>query len=114
MLFMTEPVKLSSIECTYWGQRKLSRQLAEHMYESFEVRPVEDDFEEGTYGYSPFYEAEYNWEESAYRWFDEMNYELSPDVMVSYVCDRSGKSTGDMILSELNKHIPIINKLVKI
>ena len=113
MLFMTEPVKLSSIDCSDWERIVLAKRLSEYMYESFELRPIEDDFEE-SYGYNPFYEAEYNWEESAYRWFDEMNYELSPDVLVSYGCDGSGKSTGDMILSELNKHIPIINKLVKI
>ena len=111
MLFMTEPVKLSSLDetdiinCSYC----LKSQLSNYMYESLVSKPTEAEDD-----YCSLEHYIYRWEEQAYEWFKSEGYELSPDVMVSYMCDYSGETYGRQILSELNKHIPIINKLVKV
>ena len=114
MLFMTEPVKLSSLDETSIINLHycLEMQLAEYMYDSLVSKPREDDHRPRGYNISYGFELD-EWQTSAREWFRGNGYELSPDVMVSYMCDCNGEIVGDMILSELNKHIPIINKLVK-
>ena len=115
MLFMTEPVKLSSIDDTDTINLHfcLEMQLAEYMYDSLVSKPREDDHRPRGYNISYGFELD-EWQTSAREWFKSNGYELSPVVMVSYMFDHEGVTYGRLILSELNKHIPIINKLVKI